>query len=487
MKLDFKGIRFNIFIYFLLFSIGVVALLGALQLAFIRPYYRDNKLQTIQTLADTLQNYIIDNEYINDTDLEKALQVTVNNNACSVIYNGSGKLIYSSDSLGAGCIFQRSLTINDQLITPLSGGSFMVDLLKESQGEYSRIFSNDLSGQEMIVYGRSIESNLGTYYLYVNSPLEPIESVVNFILDQFLILTGLVMFLSLIVALFLAQKIALPLIKMKTSARKLAQGDYSSDFEGSYYSEINELADTLNDARDKLGKVDELRRDLIANVSHDIKTPLTMIKAYAEMIKDISGDNKPKREEHLGVIIKEVDYLDHLILDMQELSKMQAGYIILNKHNFDLSTKIKDVIDLFQAMIDEHQYKIELELDDDVTIYADEIKIGQVIYNFLSNAFKHSDDSTVIKVVLKRNEDITRVEVIDNGSGIAEKDLPYVWDRYYKIDKQFRRTTQGTGLGLAIVKAILDAHHAKYGVESTEFIGSKFWFEVSNYYDEKDL
>ncbi|MDO5085663.1 MAG: HAMP domain-containing sensor histidine kinase, partial [Erysipelotrichaceae bacterium] len=268
-----------------------------------------------------------------------------------------------------------------------------------------------------------------------------------------------------------------PLIKMKNEAVKLAHGNYDTTFVGSGYSEVNELANTLNDAKDKLSKIDELRRDLIANVSHDLKTPLTMIKAYAEMILDISGDKKEKREEHLNVIIKE----------MQELSKMQAGYIVLNKYNFDLSSKVLEVMHLFDVMIHEKSFEVELNVQPDVFVYADEVKIGQVIYNFISNAFKNSDDHTKVTINLAANEDFTRFEVVDQGSGIKEEDLPYIWDRYYKIEKKFIRNHQGTGLGLAIVKAILDAHNIAYGVESEYGKGSIFYFEISNYYDENDL
>ncbi|MBR2577477.1 MAG: sensor histidine kinase, partial [Erysipelotrichaceae bacterium] len=227
-----------------------------------------------------------------------------------------------------------------------------------------------------------------------------------------------------------------------------------------------------------------LRKDLVANVSHDIKTPLTVIRSYAEMIKDISGDDPVKRNEHLDVILQETEYLAKLINDMQEYSKMQAGYIELNKTNFDLEEATETVSELLYSLIEEKNIKFSRNLVS-VIVYADEIKISQVIYNFLSNAIKHSNDGGEIKINIIDSEEKVRFEVIDNGDGISEEALPYVWDRYYKIDKKFKRNENSTGLGLAIAKAILEGHKAVYGVNSKLGEGSTFFFELSKDYDNE--
>ncbi|MBQ6125455.1 MAG: HAMP domain-containing histidine kinase, partial [Erysipelotrichaceae bacterium] len=205
----------------------------------------------------------------------------------------------------------------------------------------------------------------------------------------------------------------------------------------------------------------------------------------AEMIKDISGENPAKRNEHLDVIIKETEYLDKLATDMSQLSKLQSGVIELNRDNFDLKDCINKVVLLLSQAIHEKNVNLVLDLDDCV-VYADETKISQVIYNFLSNALKYSDDDSTIIIREHADEEKVRVEVIDHGNGISEEALPYIWDRYYKVDKNFNRSVNSTGLGLAIAKAILEVHKAKYGVESVLNEGSTFWFELSKDYDEQD-
>ncbi len=360
-----------------------------------------------------------------------------------------------------------------------------IEMIKE-KNPYSMTINAELTGTEMLLYGKLIRSNLANYYLLINTPLEPVESYIDFIMNQYLYLGIIVVAIALVVAFFMSRTISKPIIKMKQEANKLAEGDYSVSFKTDSFSEINDLALTLDDATEKLSQVNDLRKDLVANVSHDIKTPLTMIKAYAEMIKDISGDDPEKRNEHLDVILKETDYLNKLVTDMSELSKLQAGTIVLNHDNFDLKEATIEVIELLNRLIEEKHISLVLSLDD-AFIYADKIKLSQVIYNFLSNAIKHSDDNGKIEIRLNDDEEKVRLEVKDYGDGIKEEAMPYIWDRYYKVDKNFNRSVNSTGLGLAIAKAILEAHRAAYGVVSKEGEGSMFYFEISKDYEENGL
>ena len=397
--------------------------------------------------------------------------------------NGEG-IYYPPDSLGQLCMLDKPITIGEETLIVRQEPSKMIEQIKK-ENPYSLAIQSPYADMEMLLYGKQIKTNLANYYLVINTPLEPVESYIDFILNQYLYIAAIVIFIALIVAMFLARRISLPIVKMKDEANKLAQGDYNAKFETNSFSEINDLASTLDDATDKLSKVNELRKDLVANVSHDIKTPLTMIKAYAEMIKDISGDDPKKRNEHLDVILQETEYLNKLVTDMSELSKLQSGVIEINRDNFDLKECVNKVVLLLSQAISEKNIKLILDLDD-CFVYADEIKLSQVIYNFLSNALKYSDADSKITVRIRDSEDKVRLEVIDNGNGISEEALPYIWDRYYKVDKNFNRSVNSTGLGLAIAKAILEAHKAHYGVESKLGEGSTFWFELDKDYENEE-
>ena len=230
-------------------------------------------------------------------------------------------------------------------------------------------------------------------------------------------------------------------------------------------------------AKDEIGKVNKLRTDLIANISHDLRTPLTMVKAYAEMIRDLSGDNPEKRNEHVGIIIDEADRLTNLVNNILELSKLESGNMELNCCEFSLHDKIADILTRYTLLIEQNGYDIAFEPDEDRQVTADPDKLDQVIYNFVNNAINYSGENKVIRIRQINKPDCTRVEVVDNGKGISKELLPKVFDRYYR-DEKYKRDVVGTGLGLSICKEILKRHNFAFGVQSEEGKGSTFWFEM---------
>lgn len=481
MKFNTKSIRFNTWLYFLFFSLLILSLLGLLLALLIKPYYRNNQLNTINNIASSIEEKLIIKNP-SDEEIEDTSKLIIGNNVCAIIYNDNEKVLLNKNSLGELCMLDQDVVVNGENVVASKEPRKVIELLNNSdinENQYSSI-----TGTEMLLYGKKIKSELVNYYLVINTPLEPIESYIDFIMHQYLYLGVGVIIIAVFIALYLARKITNPIVKMKIEANKLAEGDYSASFKADSYSEINDLASTLDDATNKLSKIDDLRKDLVANVSHDIKTPLTVIQSYAEMIKDISGDDPIKRNEHLDVIIKESEYLNKLVEDMQEYSKMQAGLIELHKNNFNLETCILKVISLLNSIVVERNINIEKELVS-TTIYADETKISQVIYNFLTNAIKHSKDNSTITIRMENDEEHVRVEVIDEGDGISKENIPYIWDRYYKIDKGFSRNIKSTGLGLAIAKAILEAHKVEYGVTSKINEGSCFFFSIGKDYEDE--
>lgn len=482
MKLNLKGIKFKTWLYFLVFSIVMLTILGVLLIAFIKPYYRENRLKTIDTIVETIEDDLLTGK-VSDEKVERTNRLVTGNNVCTIIFNENGNKVYESDSLGELCMLDENIVINEETINIENEPNKIIDIL--SNEDLSLSLSSSSNNIEMLLYGKKIQNNLANYYLIINTPLELLESYIDFIVNQYLLVSVLIILVALVASFLLANRITSPIVKIQKEANKLANGDYDANFKGiESYQEINDLAGTLDDATDKLSKMDELRKDLIANVSHDLKTPITLIRSYAEMIKDISGEDPIKRNEHLDVIIDETKYLTKLIDDMKEYSKMQAGYIELYKTNFDLKKCANNVCKLLDGLLKEKNIKLKKKLTS-VIVYADETKISQVIYNYLSNAIKHSNNNSKIYINIIDSEEKVRLEVIDEGDGIDKDALPYVWDRYYKIDKSFRRSENSTGLGLAIAKAILEAHKAKYGVTSKVNEGSSFYFELSKDYDNE--
>lgn len=451
-------------------TISILALLWALQIVFLKPYYRNMKITDIRNVAG-----VIEESLITDKLSENIVRVAVENNVCAVIYNKNYQLVYSVDSLGVNCFLTRS-PISDQK-------AFIEEYVLEAKAvagtDFYFTMQNTNFRQEMIFYGKEVKVNLTEFYIFINAPIEPLDSTISILQDQFIYVTIAVLLLSTLISGIISFQIAKPLANMTESARKLAHGDVNVRFDYGGYSEIDELADTLNFATGELGKMDELRRDLIANVSHDIKTPLTMIKAYAEMIKELSGDNPSKRNEHLDIILSEANHLNRLVNDMMQLSLNQANKLQIERKQFNLKKKITEIVGLFAGYTDSDQAVFELDIDRKLKVEADEVKIGQVLFNFINNAIRHIGQDRKIIIKAEIVSDCVRVSVIDHGEGISASHLPYIWDRYYKIDKNYTRESDGgTGLGLAIAKSICVAHKLNFGVISSENEGATFFVDL---------
>ncbi len=335
-------------------------------------------------------------------------------------------------------------------------------------------------GGEMIVFGRVINPHLGSYLLLINAKITPEPAGLALIQNQFVFLTIIVLLFATVASLLIARSYSAPFVALTESAKKLAEGDLDVSFEADHnvYNEVDDLANTLNYATDKLKKIDQLRLDLIANVSHDIKTPLTMIMAYSEMISDFSKDDQKLLLEHLEVIRSEANYLDTLVEDILELSMLQSGNLVLNPELINVNELVRSTISHFDKEID----FIE---NTEVSLKLDEIKINQVLYNLINNAIKHSQ-AEHITVMIDEVDAYLRVSVIDDGVGIEPENLENIWERYYKIDKNFHRDYKSSGLGLSIAKEIILAHKGRVGVSSTLNKGSKFYFEIKLQADEDE-
>lgn len=332
---------------------------------------------------------------------------------------------------------------------------------------------------ESVIYVNVVSIDGSERILFVNAQLTPVDATVNTLRAELVWITVIMIVLSLGIALLISRKVSRSLIGLNASAKEMAGGNFDVHFDGTDYREVAELSDTLNMTARELGKSERLRRELIANVSHDLRTPLTMIIAYAEVMRDLPGENSP---ENVQVVIDEAERLTNLVNDMLDISKLQAGVLKKNATIYNLTESIQSVFARYNKLKEQDGYKIDFSYDQMVMVEADEYKIFQVIYNLVNNAINYTGDDKQIWVrQIVREDGYVRIEVTDSGEGIAPEALPYVWDRYYKVDKTHKRAVMGTGLGLSIVKNILELHDARYGVESEVGKGSTFWFELKVY------
>jgi signal transduction histidine kinase len=310
-----------------------------------------------------------------------------------------------------------------------------------------------------------------TFYAMIT----PVDSTVTTLQLQLLIITVIMILAAVLLAVIISKRIAKPIEQINLSAKALARGDYDTEFRGTGYLEIEELSDTLNTAAEELSKVERLRRELIANVSHDLRTPLTFIYSYAEMMHDFPDEVTPEQSQ---IIMDEAKRLNALVSDMLDISLLEAGAVKLNKEWYNLTESLRDTINRMNELFKKEGYRVEFEYAEDVLVLADEVKITQAVYNLLLNAINHSGVDKGVLVRQIKQAGCVRIEVTDRGPGIKSSDLPHIWERYFKVDHKHKRPMLGTGLGLSIVRKVIDLHGGGCGVESEEGKGSTFWFEL---------
>ena len=447
----------KIFMYLAIFSLFILIFLFFFQVIFIDTFYEWTKTKTIKNLS---KDILVTER---DTSLyDKLDRVSYKENVCIELTNGNGDNLYSS--YGNNCRL-RSKTIKRKFI-----------LSNKETNTYNLV--NNFTKEKSIMSATKLSNNL---YIFISTSLIPLDSTINIIEQQLIVVSIVVLLLSIVVAYFISKRLSLPIIKISKAAKLISKGKLKTKFETT--SDIKELVDltnALNDMKDELSKTEELQKDLMANVSHDLKTPLTMIKAYAELILDININDKEKCKNNLNIIIEEVNRLNTLVNDILNLTKVESNLEKLEKSEFDLIKLIKRIVKQHNIYVIKDGYNIEFIHGNikELVIEADKKKIEQVIYNLLNNALNYTGEDKKVIIKVEENDKDYTIMVIDSGKGIDKKEIDHIFDRYYRSKKNHKRYVYGTGLGLSIVKNILLLHNYPYGVTSKKNKGTTFYFKI---------
>ena len=491
---DRRGIsvKWQIISFFVLFCVVMLAVLWLFQVVFLEDFYKGIKTQSVkiagESIASDVYNYDHDlsglAEYIDEQSLEHDI--------CIMIVTSEG-ILHSAERSRYCMVHNADISDIMLLINRAAGeggsalyrfnydsksGMMLGENIQSLVGEGGQPDDGENKFDESILY---ITVKDGVAIL-INSAVTPVDSTVQTLRMQLIIIMGVMFVFAMLLAYLISRIISRPVIKLSKSAQELAKGNYDINFSNKGFREIRELGDCLNYAATELGKSEQFQRDILANVSHDLRTPLTMITGYAEVMRDLPGENTP---ENVQVIIDEASRLTTLVNDALDLSKLQSGYQTAQMEKYHFTKSVEEILERFNKLKAEDGYDIIFEHDKEVWVCGDEVKISQAIYNLIINAITHAGaDKKVIvrqKVInrSKMGEDFfVRLEVIDHGEGIDKDKLKDIWHRYYKVDKTHKRAQMGTGLGLSIVRGVLEMHNARYGVESKVHVGSKFWFEI---------
>ena len=472
------SLRWKIGLYLSVFSFVLVAIVFIFQALLLEPMYEASKKRTVENVSNAVVNVVKEDD--DADDIEEYINIAQETNETCIrvlresnVFPGTYEDTYlESGGKNLGCrLYKMS---SNEILTQIAnaensdkGESMVVqdtNLITPTNGERFR----------NITYTRIIKDHDGNKSIVmVYSNITPISTTKKTLSMQMWYISAIILVAVLVLTYIMYRTIARPLILINQSAKTLPEGKYER-ITVQNYREAEELNDTLLTAAEDIQKADKAKRDLIANVSHDLRTPLTMISGYGEMMKDLPEE---KTDENIQVIIDESKRLTSLVNDLLDLSKLQEEKIHLEKENFDLTKVLHTQLQKYDVYHMQEGFTIDTELSAEAIINADIKRIEQVFNNFMTNAINYSGDKKhiIVREIIERDK--VRVEIQDFGEGIAKEDISKIWDRYYKIDKEHVRVSNGSGIGLAIVKEILELHNAKYGVISNLKEGSTFWFE----------
>ena len=460
MKKKFS-LRIELIIFLLIFVLSILGLIYFFQTTFLDSFYKDSKINVLENIASEVKLSIENDDLDDYMD-----QITISNEVCVRVVSNNSKY----NNVGACSLKNLDFnTINDiAKQTSDNGGDKLFDLF--------RYHVNSESELDVYIYSKLFDINDETVMVLVSTMITPIGATISTIKSQYVIIVGIVVIMTIILALILSHFIIKPIKKINDESKNLAKGEYDKSKVNFKIKEFDELNNTLDKANEDISKADKAKKELLANVSHDLRTPLTMIVGYGEMIRDLPEENN---ESNINVIIDEAKRLSTLVDDLLDISRIENNNIKLNKKDVSLNDLLTNTYHQYEKYCEAQNVKFELKLSEDKIVSIDEARIKQVLYNFINNALNYNDkDNQLIILGSEIIDNKTRVYVYDNGEGISDKDINNIWDRYYKVDKLHKRSHIGSGIGLALSKQLLEAHNIKYGVESKVGEYTKFYFDL---------
>lgn len=323
-------------------------------------------------------------------------------------------------------------------------------------------------------------------YIYMFQETSSVRSLIQQLNEHFIISGWLSVIFTFVIIIFLSKGITKPLIKMKEATSQISKGNFSVSIPVTSNDELGDLAKTIELLAMDLNYLKKERNQFLASISHELRTPLTYIKGYADIVKK-RNLSKEEREKYLTIIVEETNRLANLIKELFDLAKLDQNSFIIEKETINLNQFFAKMEQKFTPIFHEKKMEFTMNYERNLYLIADSLRLGQIIFNLLDNSMKYSPSGGKVSLAVWEYKSEIHISIKDNGKGIPEKDIPYIFNRFYRVDKSRTRTLGGTGLGLAIVKELVNAHGAEILVKSKENVGTEFILIFKEGKNEDDL
>ena len=467
---------------------GAILLCWVLNTTLLPRYYMHNKKEVLMENYQTISNASAQNELESDEFAVTFDNLCSNGNIMALILQQDGKVLRSSvNDLDA---------LRTEFWDVLLHGDKMEVLYSNKQYQLLKKTDTRLDSEYLVLVGVLENGDM----VLMRTAVESIRESAA-ISNRFLLFAGAAAIVaSILVAFFTTRHITKPLQQLTDISKRMVDLDfnakYESDQSNSYEVEelgnhINRLSENLErtiselktanvelqDDIEKKIQIDEMRKEFLSNVSHELKTPLALIQGYAEGLQECINDDAESREFYCDVIIDEADKMNRMVKKLLTLNQLEFGNDQVIMERFDMTELIRGVANSTRILMEQKGIRLELENSEEAWVWGDEFKVEEVITNYMSNAINHADGEKLIRVFYTRSEDKLRVSVFNTGQPIPEEDIDKIWVKFYKVDKARTREYGGSGIGLSIVKAIMDSFHQRCGVINHED-GVEFWMEL---------
>lgn len=490
------SISFKLFILTSIFLILFISVSIFFQALFFQQFYIDKKVKTLQSNMNTFKQEYIKNSTTLLSSVNLMQQFEDKNNAKIVIITSTGDIKYVANYI-AGKQDISNINIINRILNDWLSDPDKISQIKTSGKSVMYNDSSDYGIKNVVLITpvTLIDNNMDIIFSVTS--LQPISEASDVIKEFYLYFFIGGVFIIILLSLIYSNMISKPLYSLNKAASKMAKLDFSSQFPVETNDEIGNLGKTLNflsenlnnalinlhESNEKLKKdiekernLEKMRKEFVAGVSHELKTPISLIEGYAEGLKDniVEGAD---RDYYIDIIIDEAKLMGSLVSDMLHLSHLESGTLKLDLEEFYISDLITPIQKKFSTLIKEKNIHLDSILKEDLKVIADKKRIDQVLTNFITNAIKYSPENGRITARISNDNKQIKVEIENQGDNISSDDINNIWDRFYKADKSRNRNSGGTGLGLAIVKNILILHNSSFGVENTTD-GVKFFFTL---------
>ena len=486
-----KSIRYKmvaLIVIIMTLSVASVIIYSSL---FMERYYTDRKQKSIKSVFNSLNGV-----GKNDSDISSAISIENLNRVCEtlgatmIVVDENANTIYS---YGAG---KKLADIWRDMIFGRSAEQTSASILVESGDGYKIYSTEDKTSTDRYyeLFGTFDNGNSAIIRMSVESFRESIS-----ISNKFYLGIGIVaIVLATMIILIVTSRYTKPLLELADISKKMSELDFNAKYTGHHNDELGVLGNSMNEMSEKLERaitelkaanielqkdiekkeeVDEMRKEFISNVSHELKTPIALIQGYAEGLQEGIQENPEDMQYYCDVIIDEADKMNKMVKNLLALNQLEFGDYHVNMERFDIVSVINGVISSMKIKAKEKEVEIDFACNEQIYVWADEFQIEEVITNYLSNALNHVDENKIIKVEIIQKDDIVRVTVFNTGKNIPEEELDNIWIKFYKVDKARTRAYGGNGIGLSIVKAIMNRHNKECGAVNKDN-GVEFWFEL---------